>query len=70
MTASEALKACVNALGITNELDEALKNTMLTILTRIQEESEAEEFPARAAVPGRKRGRPRKEEKTDDNTDE
>lgn len=67
MTASEAIKACVNALGITDELDEALKNTMLMILTRVQEESEAEEFPAR---PARRRGRPKKEEKTDDNTDE
>ena len=67
MTATEALKACVDALGITDELDVVIKKTMLDILTRVQEQTEAEELPAR---PARRRGRPRKEEQTDDNTDE
>lgn len=67
MTASEALKACVDALGITDELDAVLKKTMIEILTRVQEESDAEDFPAR---PAKRRGRPRKTEViTDDNTD-
>ena len=66
MTASEALKACVDALGITDELDAVLKKTMIEILTRVQEESDAEEFPAR---PAKRRGRPRKEGNTDDTND-
>ena len=62
MTATEALKACVDALGITDELDVVIKKTMLDILTRVQEQTEAEELLARSA---RRRGRPRKEEQTD-----
>ena len=62
MTATEALKACVDALGITDELDVVIKKTMLDILTRVQEQTEAEELLAR---PARRRGRPRKEEQTD-----
>ena len=62
MTATEALKACVDALGITDELDVVIKKTMLDILTRVQEQTEAEELLEK---PARRRGRPRKEEQTD-----
>lgn len=61
MTTTEALKACINAMGITDELDEALRKTMLDILNRVQEKIEKAEPEQTEPKPEpKRRGRPKK----------
>lgn len=72
MKTSEALLAIIRCMGITDELDEALKKTAEQILIKVNDDirkAEAAETAKPAeAKPAKRRGRPRKTEVTNEGT--